>query len=145
MLTVLEREIQVLHFVSRELLALKIWSEWDCRRRGVTFRPFSSRAEDWSTTYSFKLADLVHHSLHWMVLSYLANLLDNLHSNSTTQNLTIHVHLNTNFEYRSFCSAGPRIWNTLSDSVKLSLSYASFRSNLKTHLFSTAFPTPLAP
>ena len=98
-----------------------------------------------SQRISFKLASLVYQSLHGTAPSYLANLLDaytpTRQLRSSSQNLLIQPRLNTVFGSRAFRSAGPRTWNSLPDYVKRSQSYASFRSNLKTHLFSTAFPT----
>jgi len=41
---------------------------------------------------------------------------------------------------RSFATAGPRIWNTLSHDVTTATSLLSFRRKLKTHLYRQSYP-----
>jgi len=41
---------------------------------------------------------------------------------------------------RSFATAGPTIWNTLSRDVTSATSLLSFRRKLKTHLFRQSYP-----
>ena len=88
----------------------------------------------------FKLASLVQHSVQRTSPSYLADLFDaytpTRQLRSSSENLLIQPRLNAAFGSR----AGHRTWYSLPDYVKRSQSFASFRTNLKTHLFSTAFP-----
>ena len=46
----------------------------------------------------------------------------------------------TNAGTRAFSVAAPTLWNSLPDSVKSARNIASFRRNLKTYLFTTAYP-----
>ena len=41
---------------------------------------------------------------------------------------------------RSFASAGPKLWNSLSDDITSASSLPVFRKKLKTHLFQQSYP-----
>ena len=122
--------------------------------RVVTFsRPRSSTAPllkhlHWlpvSTRIHFKIALLTFKSLHAIAPSYLSSLvrpyvpLRALRSSSAHQLCVPHV--STVFGSRGFRSAGPTIWNSLPLSVTLCSTIHTFRKQLKTHLFASAFPS----
>jgi len=95
-----------------------------------------------SATNQFKLATLVHRSLHYGGPQYLSSVLHpytpsrQLHSaslNLLSQPLIINALASAGFRY-----AGPCLWNSLSHHLRSTDSYTVFKSNLKTHLFSGA-------
>ena len=90
---------------------------------------------------TFKLACLVYRSLHGTSPEYLSSL---LHAYAPTRSLrssSAHLlavaRIRTTLASRGFRSAGPHIWNALPINVKLAPSLSSFRSKLKTHLFTS--------
>jgi len=90
---------------------------------------------------TFKFAGLVYHSLHETFPTYLSSV---LHAYTPTRSLRsssvqllVEPHLRTTLASRDFRSAGPQIWNTLPNHIKLSSSLSSFRSRLKTYLFTS--------
>ena len=88
---------------------------------------------------TFKLACLVYRSLHGTSPTYLSSLLQAYTPTrplrSSSADLLIEPRLRTTLGSRGFRSVGPRIWNSLPNSIKLAPSYTAFRSKLKTHLF----------
>jgi len=56
------------------------------------------------------------------------------HSMSTSEFQTF-PRTRTSFRDRSFAVAGPRLWNTLSSTLRRMTSYGQFRRHLKAHLF----------
>ena len=49
--------------------------------------------------------------------------------------------MKTHFGDRAFSAAGPRCWNSLPPVIRLADSVASFKAQLKTHLFAKAYPS----
>jgi len=94
-----------------------------------------------SQRVTFKLACLAYRSLHDTSPAYLSSLLHAyapirlLQSSST--HLLVEPRLRTTLASRGFWSAGPWIWNSLPNHIKLAPSLFSFRSKLKTHLFTS--------
>ena len=90
----------------------------------------------------YKLATLVHHSLHNTCPLYLSSLLHSYtpsrHLRSSSLNLLSQPRTNTVLASRGFRSAGPSIWNSLPPHLRSIDSYSTFKSQLKTHLFSAA-------
>ena len=87
-----------------------------------------------------KLACLVYRSLRGTSPTYLSSLLQACTPTrplrSSSADLLIEPRLRTTLGSRGFRSVmGPRIWNSLPNSIKLAPSYTAFRSKLKTHLF----------
>jgi hypothetical protein len=92
---------------------------------------------------SFKLSCLVYRSLHGTAPAYLSGLLTSYIPTRSLRSSDLDLlsvpRCNTAFGSRGFRSAGPRLWNSLPHNIRTTDSYSSFRSHLKTHLFSTAF------
>jgi hypothetical protein len=92
----------------------------------------------------FKIALLVHKSLHSGQPSYLRSLLttqDRSYSTRSSDALTLQIPFaRTSLGKRAFSVAGPRLWNSLPASVRSADSLLTFRSRLKTYLFSVAYP-----
>jgi len=91
---------------------------------------------------TFKLAGLVYRSLHDTSPPYLSSL---LHAytparplRSSSAHLLVEPRLRTTLASRGFRSAGPRIWNSLPHDITLAPSFSSFKSKLKTYLFTLA-------
>ena len=88
---------------------------------------------------TFKLACLVYRGLHGTSPAYLSSLLHAYAPTRTLRSSSAHLlvepRLRTSLASRGFRSAGPRIWNSLPNHIKLAPSLSSFRSKLKTHLF----------
>jgi hypothetical protein len=92
----------------------------------------------------FKMAVLVYRALHGQGPSYLqhfvtASSTGRLRSASTRQ-LVVPRCQHVTIGGRSFPVAGAAIWNSLSTDVTSSPSLSSFRTHLKTSLFSLSFP-----
>jgi hypothetical protein len=86
----------------------------------------------------FKIASITYKSLHYQQPSYLFDLLTPVaHSGrrSSSKNLLNFQRVTTISGERSFFSSAPKIWNSLPTSLRLSSTYSSFRSSLKTFLF----------
>lgn len=64
---------------------------------------------------------------------------DNLRSNEKFRQLVVPKTHRKTFADRSFAVQGPKLWNSLPDSVKTSKNYDDFKSKLKTCLFIRAF------
>ena len=60
-----------------------------------------------------------------------------LRSADTT--MFVQPRIRTKFEERAFSHAGPAVWNSLPDELREAPTFNSFKRNLKTYLFSTAF------
>ena len=90
----------------------------------------------------YKLATLVHRSLHNACPQYLSSLLHpytpTRQLRSISLNLLTQPRVNTALASRGFRHAGPSIWNSLPPHLRSIDSYTTFKSNLKTHLFSSA-------
>jgi len=86
---------------------------------------------------TYKLADLVYRSLHETSPTYLSYTATwSLRSSSA--HLLVEPRLRTTLASRGFRFAGLRIWNSLPNHIKLVPSFSSFRSRLKTYLFSSS-------
>ena len=94
-----------------------------------------------SQRVTFKLAGLVYRSLHDTSPTYLSSLLQTYAPirslRSSSAHLLVEPRISTTLASRGFRSAGPRIWNSLPNHIKLAPSFFSFRSKLKTHLFTS--------
>jgi len=90
----------------------------------------------------FKLATLVHRSLHNACPQYLSSLLQvytpTRQLRSASLNLLAVPRVNIALASRGFRHAGPSIWNSLPPHLRSLDTYPAFKSNLKTHLFSAA-------
>ena len=64
-----------------------------------------------------------------------------VHLSNAESNLEVPRYSSKSFGGRSFQCFAPALWNSLPLSVKNSATLVSFRSSLKTYLFSSAFPT----
>ena len=62
-----------------------------------------------------------------------------LHSSKTKLLLEVPATKRHMFAERSFSVYGPKLWNTLPDSVKESETIDTFKRNLKTYLFTKAY------
>jgi len=90
---------------------------------------------------TFKLAGLVYRSLHGTSPTYLSSV---VHAytptwslRSSSAHLLVEPRLRTTLASHSYQSAGPRIWNSLPNNIKLAPSFYSFRSRIKTYLFTS--------
>jgi len=90
--------------------------------------------------YNFKLATLVHRSLHNagpQYLSYLSHpYTPSRQLRSASLNLLSQSSINIALACRGFRHAGPSLWNSLPYHLRYIDSYTIFISNLKPHLFS---------
>jgi hypothetical protein len=90
----------------------------------------------------YKLATLVYRSLHNACPQYLSALLHSYTPSrqlrSASLNLLSQPRINISLASRGFRHAGPSLWNSLPPNLRSIDSYTSFKSNLKTHLFSSA-------
>ena len=122
--------------------------------RVVTFsRPRSSTAPllkhlHWlpvSARIHFKIALLTFKSLHAIAPSYLSSLVRPYVPSRALRSSSAHQlcvpHVSTVFGSRGFRSAGPTIWNSLPLSVTSCSTIHTFKKQLKTHLFASAFPS----
>ena len=86
----------------------------------------------------FKIASLTYKSLHHQQPSYLFDLLSPVAQSgrrSSSNKLLNLQRVATISGQRSFFSSAPKIWNYLPTALRLSPTYSSFRSKLKTFLF----------
>ena len=92
----------------------------------------------------FKVALLVYKSLNNLAPGYLAQTIQKYQPTrnlrSTSKNLLVRKRFSKRYGHRAFSVAAPEIWNDLPDQVKNSESMQKFKTNLKTHFFSKAFP-----
>ena len=97
------------------------------------------------SSHSLQNRLLTFKSLHAIAPSYLSSLIHpyvpsrTLHSSSAHRLCVPHV--STVFGSRGFRSAGPTIWNSLPSSVTSCSTIHTFKKQLKTHLFASAFPS----
>ena len=86
----------------------------------------------------YKIACLTYKSLHYKQPSYLFELLSPVPQSGrrSSSNKLLNLQcVNTISGLRSFFSSAPKIWNYLPTALRLSPTYRSFRSKLKTFLF----------
>ncbi len=86
----------------------------------------------------YKIASITYKSLHYQQPSYLYELLSPVAQSgrrSSSNKLLNLQRVNTISGQRSFFSSAPKIWNYLPTVLRLSPSYSSFRSKLKTFFF----------
>ena len=95
----------------------------------------------------FKLCLLVYKALHGMAPDYITNLCRT--TSSTNAGLRLRgsargdlfvARTRTMFGDRAFSAAGPRSWNSLPSKVRSAASIETFKSRLKAHLFTKAYP-----
>lgn len=93
----------------------------------------------------FKLAVLTYKALNGLAPAYLSDYLSAAHSadayglrSSDTSDLIV-PRSRLVFGDRSFRCAAPRVWNSLPESVRASESLSTFKNNLKTFLFLSAY------
>ena len=92
----------------------------------------------------FKIATLAYRHFEQSLPSYLSDTLKtnmpcrSLRSSSVQSLVPPRVNLKTAGE-RSFSYRTPQVWNSVPEQIRKSPSLASFKSNLKTHLFKQAF------
>ena len=97
-----------------------------------------------SARIHFKIALLTFKSLHTMAPSYLSSLIQPYAPSRALRSSDAHrlcvPYVSTVFGSRGFRSAGPAIWNSLPLSVTSCSTIHTFKKQLKTHLFASAFP-----
>ena len=98
-----------------------------------------------SARIHFKIVLLTFKSLHAITPSYLSSLVrlyfPSRALRSSGANQLCVPHVSTVFGSRGFKSAGPTIWNSLPLSVTSCSAIHTFKKQLKTHLFASAFPS----
>ena len=98
-----------------------------------------------SARIHFKIALLTFKSLHTIVPSYLSSLIHPYVPSRALRSSSAHrlcvSHVSTVFGSRGFRSASPTIWNSLPFSVTSCSTIHTFKKQLKTHLFASAFPS----
>ena len=98
-----------------------------------------------SARIHFKIALLTFKSLHAIAPSYLSSLVRPYVPSRALRSSSAHQlcvpHVSTVFGLRGFRSAGPTIWNSLPLSVTSCSTIHTFKKQLKTHLFASAFPS----
>ena len=94
---------------------------------------------------NFKICLLTYKSLHNHQPIYLNDILIHpSHSISTRSSTSLALFLpstRTTIGSRAFSVSAPRLWNSLSPSIRTASSVETFRSRLKTHFFRLAYPT----
>ena len=134
------------------------------RRFQVVFT-YKSESTDLSVSTSFPTKYTYMRNLHWLKITerivyklcllvykcrnnlapkYLTELLPSRTSSRPLRsthsvNITQTYFKNSQCQSSSFSSAGPRAWNSLPTRVKTAQSLNSFKSLLKTHLFTTSY------
>jgi len=95
----------------------------------------------------FKICLLVYKSLHGAAPGYLREYCKETHSSASglrlrsTDKCDLHVRrMKTRFGDRAFSAAGPRCWNRLPAALRTVGSIDSFKTGLKTYLFSISYP-----
>ena len=98
-----------------------------------------------SARIHFKIDLLTFKSLHAIAPSYLSSLVRRYVPSRALRSSSAHhlcvPHVSTVFGSRGFRSAGPTIWNSLPLSVTSCSTIHTFKKQLKTHLFASAFPS----
>ena len=94
----------------------------------------------------YKIISLVYKCIHWGAPPYLERLVKyntpgrrGLRSEDDTTRLVVPKTSRKTFATRSFSVLGPELWNQLPRRLHKIDSYASFKKELKTHLFKRAF------
>ena len=94
----------------------------------------------------FKICLLVYKSLHGAAPGYLRDYCKETHSSASglrlrsTDKCNLLVRrMKTRFGDRAFSAAGPRCWNKLPAALHAAISIDSFKTGLKTYLFSKAY------
>lgn len=91
----------------------------------------------------FKVLTLVFKCLHNQAPVYLTELTVRLNHHralrSSHTNLLVPRFKTSTYGARSFSVIGPKLWNDLPNDIKCASSLASFKSKLKTHLFTQVF------
>src|SRR6218665_2828300 len=95
----------------------------------------------------FKICLLVYKSLHGAAPGYLREYCKDTHSSASglrlrsTEKCDLQVRrMKTRFGDRAFSAAGPRCWNRLPAALRTVGSIDSFKTGLKTYLFSISYP-----
>ena len=81
---------------------------------------------------------VVQHVAH-MLCNMLRNMLHNMLSQMVRALLCVPRHNLERYGRRSFSCAGPVLWNSLPEDMRLADSLNSFKSHLKTHYFKLAY------
>lgn len=94
----------------------------------------------------FKVLLLVYKAQHNLAPTYLTNLLNHYLPTRTLRSSDSHLLSIPSSNLRSmgdraFSVAGPKLWNSLPLSIRQCPSLSTFKSSLKTHLFTLAFPS----
>src|SRR6218665_1222436 len=94
----------------------------------------------------FKICLLVYKSLHGAASGYLRDYCKETHSSASGLRLRLTDkcdllvrRMKTRFSDRAFSAAGPRCWNKLPAALRAADSIDSFKTGLKTYLFSNAY------
>ena len=94
----------------------------------------------------YKIVSLVHKCLHGEAPPYLARMMEytkptrpGLHSEMDNTRLLVPKTSKKTFAARSFSVLGPTLWNELPKDLRKIVNYASFKKELKTHLFRKAY------
>src|SRR6218665_1771682 len=99
--------------------------------------------------FEFKICLLVYKSLHGAAPGYLREYCTRKETHSSASGLRLrstdkcdlHVRrMKTRFGDRAFSAAGPRCWNRLPAALRTVGSIDSFKTGLKTYLFSISYP-----
>ena len=93
-----------------------------------------------------EIISIVHKCLHEEAPPYLTRMIEytkptrqGLHSEKDNTRLLVPKTSKKTFAARSFSALGPTLWNTLPTSIREIDNYATFKKNLKTHLFKIAY------
>ena len=94
----------------------------------------------------YKIVSIVHKCLHGEALPYLARMIEytkptrpGLRSEMDDTRLLVPKTSKKTFAARSFSILGPTLWNELPRNLRKIVNYASFKKELKTHLFRRAY------
>ena len=94
----------------------------------------------------YKIISIVHKCLHGEAPPYLARMIEytksarpGLQSEEDDTRLLVPKTSKKTFVARSFSVLGPTLWNALPINIRKIANYASFKKDLKTHLFKKAY------
>ena len=129
-----------MHAAARLVLDLKPRDHVTSALRTLHWLPIQQRIQ-------YKLCLLVHLALNGRAPSYLTDLLDTTASmpgrsgnRSASHNDLVQRSTRLKLGERAFSVAGPLNWNSLPNKLKTITDTAVFKRELKTHLFTAAFP-----